>query len=490
MPGTPRTALEDTYTNNLNCAICGYAALSVAHMPKLPDYVACSNCGAAFVVEEGGDRVLYGKIPAGYPSTQKFALRQWAWIEAVARKAAPERPPPQATTPPIAPEREAPPPAMHQAASGKPLSQPTVPVAAPTPDSALPAPAGATPSPGPLADDGAPKYFAPAGRPSPPFERLDEAAAARARLLQASEDDDPLPAVPYLPGSKPATARPTPPGEPSPRSESPARSPQPASPPAQPAFGPPHAPAVERPAGPAAGTPTPLPAAPPAQAVPASPAAVAPAPPKPATPSAPAAPVLRPEDPPAGLRYRVVLMGRQVVMPSSNCAHCMRTPVQGRITVTARVGRTGRSSRRRKVRVSVPLCADCQRRATGLRPEQRSARLQGVLISAVVGLGAVLAGLALGLVDLGAEPVAGVLTLILLGFIGYAVPALIFLLGRGSRQPPPEDALYVRSTLIIPPDREGHATAFEWRNQGYAGLFSESNAGNVVGNVAPIRSEI
>ena len=108
----------------------------------------------------------------------------------------------------------------------------------------------------------------------------------------------------------------------------------------------------------------------------------------------------------------------------------------------------------------------------------------------MVGLGAVLAGLALGLVDLGAQPVAGVLTLILLGFIGYAVPALILLLGQGSRQPPPEDALYVRSTLIIPPSREGPATAFEWRNQGYAGVFSEANAGNVVGNVVAIRSEL
>ncbi len=155
----------------------------------------------------------------------------------------------------------------------------------------------------------------------------------------------------------------------------------------------------------------------------------------------------------------------------------------------AKLGRTGRSTRRRTVRVNVPLCADCLRRATARPPEERAARLQGTLISAVVGLGAVLAGLALGVVDLGAAPVAGILTLIVLGFIGYAVPAVALLLGRGSRQPPSEDALYVRSTLIIPPDREGLATAFEWRNQGYAGLFSEANSGNVVGNVVPIRSE-
>lgn len=114
--------------------------------------------------------------------------------------------------------------------------------------------------------------------------------------------------------------------------------------------------------------------------------------------------------------------------------------------------------------------------------------MQGTLISAVVGLGAVLAGLALGLVDLGAEPVTGVLTLLLLGFIGYALPALFFLLGRSSR-PPTEDAHYVRSTLIIPSDQEGMSTPFEWRNQGYAGLFSEANTSNVVGNVVPIRSE-
>lgn len=189
------------------------------------------------------------------------------------------------------------------------------------------------------------------------------------------------------------------------------------------------------------------------------------------------------------MRYRVILTGRQVVIPSSACAHCMRTPVQGQITVSARLGRTGRSTRRRTVRVNVPLCADCHNRATDRRPEDRSARLQGVLISGVVGLGAVLAGLAFGVVDLGAEPIAGVFTLILLGVIGYAVPALVFLLGRGTCQPPSQDALYVRSTLIIPSDREGLATAFEWRNQGYAGIFSEANPGSVIGNVVPVRSE-
>lgn len=491
MPGTPRTKLDDTYTGNLTCAICGQPTLSVAHVPNLPDYVACSNCGAAFVVEDGGERVLYGKIPAEYPATRKFALRQWAWIEAVARRAGSERPPAQATTAQVPPEPAAEP-GPGQTAADRPMSRPTVPVSRTGHEpEAGPGP-GSQPLPAQVDAEASPKPFAPGPPPPEAVETSDE-AAVRARILQASEDDEPLAAVPYLPGSGASPSRPTPPA-PTPSTPRPAGHPLPIGKPVASA-GLPQVPAFAGPPTPAAGLHAPRPMTSPPPAAAPSPAPAAPAvpvaQPAPVAPEAPAAPtdlVLRPEDPPPGMRYRVTLTGRQVVMPSAACAHCMRTPVRGQFTVMARLGRSGRSSRRRTVRVNVPLCEDCRRRASDRGPEERSARLQGTLISAVVGLGAVLAGLALGLVDLGAEPVTGVLTLLLLGFIGYALPALFFLLGRSSR-PPTEDAHYVRSTLIIPSDQEGLSTPFEWRNQGYAGLFSEANTSNVVGNVVPIRSE-
>jgi hypothetical protein len=87
--------------------------LQVVHLDAYPDYVNCDNCGSAFVVEDGGERVMYGKVPAQYPETRHFALQQWVWPEAIDRKAAPERPsrPPSSMIPPPPPPAEpAPPP--------------------------------------------------------------------------------------------------------------------------------------------------------------------------------------------------------------------------------------------------------------------------------------------------------------------------------------------------------------------------------------------
>lgn len=87
----PRSRIEDEFVQGRACAICGTRGLKVVRLPGVPDHVGCSGCGSAFVVEDGGERVMYGKIPAGYPLTCRFALRQWAWLEAIERRALHER---------------------------------------------------------------------------------------------------------------------------------------------------------------------------------------------------------------------------------------------------------------------------------------------------------------------------------------------------------------------------------------------------------------
>jgi hypothetical protein len=99
MASTPRVSLDDSYILGVTCAICGADALSVNHVPNLPDYVTCAECSSAFLVEEGGDRVFYGQVAAGYEETERFALKQWAWIEAVETRAREERPRPEGEAP-------------------------------------------------------------------------------------------------------------------------------------------------------------------------------------------------------------------------------------------------------------------------------------------------------------------------------------------------------------------------------------------------------
>jgi hypothetical protein len=99
MAGVPRTTVEDSFISGLSCAVCGQPHLYVQHLPAYPDFVTCRECGAAFVVEDTGERVMYGKIPDGYPETSGFALRQWVWLEAVERRASAERPVPVASPP-------------------------------------------------------------------------------------------------------------------------------------------------------------------------------------------------------------------------------------------------------------------------------------------------------------------------------------------------------------------------------------------------------
>jgi len=76
MASTPQQSLPDEFISSLACAVCGAAALRVAHLKSFPDYVACGNCKASFVAEADGERVLYGNIPESFPAARAAALRR------------------------------------------------------------------------------------------------------------------------------------------------------------------------------------------------------------------------------------------------------------------------------------------------------------------------------------------------------------------------------------------------------------------------------
>lgn len=103
MTSTPRVTINDDFIDGMRCAICGQDSLQIVKVDSLPDYVACAQCSSAFVVEESGERVMYGKIDPSYTETHRFAFRQWVWPSAVERRASQERPPTTPTAEPIAP---------------------------------------------------------------------------------------------------------------------------------------------------------------------------------------------------------------------------------------------------------------------------------------------------------------------------------------------------------------------------------------------------
>ncbi|HSB89365.1 MAG TPA: hypothetical protein VLD63_04995 [Anaerolineales bacterium] len=96
MASTPAQTVDDSFVAGLACPICNIGQLAVQHIDNFPDYVTCSHCGSAFVVEDTGERVMYGRISPDYPQVSAFALKQWVWLEAVRRRAEAERPAPPA----------------------------------------------------------------------------------------------------------------------------------------------------------------------------------------------------------------------------------------------------------------------------------------------------------------------------------------------------------------------------------------------------------
>ncbi len=198
MPPTPKQTIEPSFIQDLNCPICGKDMLRLKSMQRYPDYVTCTNCHAQFVAEEGGERVMYGEIPASYPRTRRFALQQWAWPEAIARRAAEERSELAAETPSRpSPESDA--------------AQPQEPVAPEVPDEAL---TGEERQP-PGIEDRA---------PAPPDEESRTEAPQEPTASAEAEPTFEEPELPQQPAAKEPTApppEPTPPAAPEPAAEEP-----------------------------------------------------------------------------------------------------------------------------------------------------------------------------------------------------------------------------------------------------------------------------
>ncbi len=454
MAPAPRLSLNEDFATHMSCPICGEPRLMVHHTSSLPDYVSCHNCASAFVVEEGGERVLFGKINDHYPRTQQFALKQWVMLEAVQRRASDERLEDEDTTAP--PEvGQAPAPAIPEAA----------PVPPPSADNLLRSAAVPIPTEPDLAW---PPEKSISLEPEPESEpSLADRLGPSAPMPASVEPDRPEP-MQAPPSPLPAT--PSPPEPPSGvdlgrilNIEDQAEE---------------EAPLVDTPVFPQGMKPRqpmadlvkpPSPAAPAeAQAEP-GPAVQAPAMPVPEPPVL----ELRENDPPPGIRHRVVIRGEKVLFPKKACAHCQATPVRGRLTIIGDLPQGQKIGQRKKATFNLPLCAECHDRAQNVTAEEKAERLQANLLAMLVAMVLLVAALAWG-VDLQENPLPGVIILTILAIIGYSVPAFI-LLGRIRPSPPTPNAAYIRSTLLIPDDAQGLESAFEFRNKDYAQQFFEAN---------------
>ena len=91
MPERFRLEIEDEFIADLSCAVCTAPALRAIHLPEYADYVSCEACGSSFVVEEEGERVVYGEISEQYSDTAKVVLKNWVTLSVVGRLASAER---------------------------------------------------------------------------------------------------------------------------------------------------------------------------------------------------------------------------------------------------------------------------------------------------------------------------------------------------------------------------------------------------------------
>jgi hypothetical protein len=373
----PRNTIDDAFIHNLTCAVCAAEALHVVHVDDLPDFVACGECESAFLLEDGSERVFYGRVPNEYPETSTFALEQWTSLERVRESAADER---------------------------------------------------------------------------EPTEDVD--IASRLAFEVQPEEDDTFDALSRAVGV-PLASEP-----------------------------------IEEPPD----VPVPLDETPQLELEAEAPAPVAPEPDTPepeveaeeeeSPPDLPYGPPLT--DPPPGMRYRVVIRGSEVVFPSNDCAHCMQSPVKGRLAVIGALPNGQKVGQRKKSTFNIPLCADCAKRAAELSEDAKNARLQAHLLSAIFALILVIGALGVGFINTQQMGLPGLIILLILGIIGYTLPAMI-LLGRVGKHPPPPDAVYVRSTLLVPRETQGLETAFEWRNEVYANEFYEGNEANALGRLISVK---
>jgi hypothetical protein len=195
---------------------------------------------------------------------------------------------------------------------------------------------------------------------------------------------------------------------------------------------------------------------------------------------------LTPNDPTPGERFRVVIKGVKVQLPTEFCAHCGRSPVKGHVVVIGSLPSSKILGQRQPTQFNVPLCEECYQRSQHPKDEVQSARLQASLVSTLAAVVVLVLGLVFGLVNLQSTSIPNLMILLVLAAIGYAIPAVI-LFGRIQDLPVTPEMHYIQTTLIVPNEAQGLETAFEWRNPLYAQRFAELNQQNVVGSVSQIK---
>jgi hypothetical protein len=514
----PRPTIDDGLIEGRPCFVCGGHALHAAHVEGIPDYVSCSDCQSVFVLDMTGDWLMYGKIHSDYAETRRIALRQWASPEEVMRSAAEDR---RLAAVELAAEL------LPELVEAEGYPEPASKSDRPAPDAAAGEPVQedegvdleAAVMPALFAIDSTLEDEAPAAQDFTGNEieevesDLDDFSSRLAALagvpiedLIFEAEEEPMGEEALLRdallglGQGPAAG-----GEPSddwlvlPEEPAPWALPQRPAPAAGGTGAPRslwHAeqsdldvfalsPLAGQPPAPEAGE------APIASADQAAPAPVEPAPAGVLPPDqgevAAAGPEREvPADPPPGLRYRTVIRGTKVHLPGGACAHCSATPARHKLNVRGSLPAGQVLGQRRPTRFAIPLCNRCHKRAGSRTPEERSARLQAYLISALVALFVLVVTLLLNVVDLqGGNAVSGLLLLIIL-VLGYAIPA-VMLSSRANRFLPPEDALYVQTTLLVPEETQGLETAFEWRNRDYAERFLGANQEAVLGRAIQVK---
>lgn len=173
-----------------------------------------------------------------------------------------------------------------------------------------------------------------------------------------------------------------------------------------------------------------------------------------------------PIEPEPGQRFRVIVAGLQPKMPNDHCAHCFRSPAPRSISITGDYPDAQP--------VQIPLCQVCHRRATARTEEERTSKLVAQLSAALIAAVLIVFAMAIGLIDLRGNLLGALLLALILGGLGYALPVRA-LLRRVQGYRSPQDSIYVNSTLILQPRRDGEELEFLWRNASYADHFQASN---------------
>ncbi|NIM96243.1 MAG: hypothetical protein GTO18_21305 [Anaerolineales bacterium] len=545
----PRKNLTDDFVSELSCAICGSPDLHVSHIETYPDFVACDNCGSAFVVEDGGSWIMYGKIPPEYSETREFALKQWTWLDAVAQHAAKERERIEAERveeepPPPVVEEEPPPPVAEEEVPEQ-IEPHVPPFYEETPDTEVVTEEVAQVSP--FADSVAAEDLEatdvsseevvfepepteeifpsettvePIWEPEPAPETLEEIPPSESAVESIwgaepdSEHVDEFPAVTPVESIwelEPLEEGDEPPGAEMPEAVEPVEEVAietdldlefPEEPVEAEAF-----PEITELKSEVEDEPIDLTdfedaavVIPPTaeEPVAAEPGVVEE--PQPvieelAEPSGPPPEEPEREPPKAAVgepepdkRYRVVVQGSKLKFPKNICAHCLSTPVKLIPTTQGTLPDPDQPAKRRDKTFEVPLCTECRKRAEARTEEENSARLIAYLVSGVSALILIVVTILTNIVNLAEDPITSIVILLALAILGFGIPATI-LISRSKRYPPPRDAAYVLTTLIVSSAGE-NLTAFEWRNRGYAELFRQVNRQSTVDGVTLIKDHI